>query len=292
MKKLIVASLLSLALIVMSALHSNPGREPLGDAKVIAGAAGNVAYFVSGEGPVVVLLASYARSVSDFNELIVSLNAHSYQTVAIESRGVGQSALDFSSSSYKALASDIKAVLDAEQIEHPVHLIGHAFGNRIARTFATDYPHLSDRVVLLAAGGEAPTPEAVAKNIMLSLFNFWSLDQRQRTVESAFFADGNRAPEYWRDGWFPLAGIAQGKVTAMENNRGKQWLDGGDSELLVVQALADKPAPADVAGRAITKRLPERVSYVEIADAGHAMLPEQPELIANAIIQFLSAAKR
>jgi pimeloyl-ACP methyl ester carboxylesterase len=41
------------------------------------------------------------------------------------------------------------------------HVVGHAFGNRVARCLAADRADLIGRVVLLAAGGLVPTePEA------------------------------------------------------------------------------------------------------------------------------------
>lgn len=34
-------------------------------------------------------------------------------------------------------------------------------------------------------------------------------------------------------------------------------------------------------------RFPDRVTLVEIADAGHALLPEQPDAIARAVLAWL-----
>jgi pimeloyl-ACP methyl ester carboxylesterase len=50
------------------------------------------------------------------------------------------------------LAGDVAGVIKAIGCG-PVHLIGHAFGNRIARCLAVDQPSLVRSVTLLAAGG-------------------------------------------------------------------------------------------------------------------------------------------
>jgi pimeloyl-ACP methyl ester carboxylesterase len=40
-------------------------------------------------------------------------------------------------------------------------------------------------------------------------------------------------------------------------------------------------------GHALKETLGDRVQLIDLADAGHALLPEQPEAIAEAIIAFL-----
>jgi pimeloyl-ACP methyl ester carboxylesterase len=41
------------------------------------------------------------------------------------------------------------------------------------------------------------------------------------------------------------------------------------------------------AGRATADALGDRASYVELADCGHAILPERPEAVARHVIAFL-----
>jgi pimeloyl-ACP methyl ester carboxylesterase len=61
---------------------------------------------------------------------------------------------------YHDLAADVAGVIDALDIA-PAILLGHAFGNRIARTVAADTPEHLRGVILVAAGGKVgPRPEA------------------------------------------------------------------------------------------------------------------------------------
>jgi pimeloyl-ACP methyl ester carboxylesterase len=53
------------------------------------------------------------------------------------------------------LAADIAGVLEALAAA-PAHVVGHAFGNRVARCLATDRPDPVRRVVLLAGGDWSP----------------------------------------------------------------------------------------------------------------------------------------
>jgi pimeloyl-ACP methyl ester carboxylesterase len=55
--------------------------------------------------------------------------------------------------------------------------------------------------------------------------------------------------------------------------------------LLVIQGLQDTVAPPEN-GHMMAAELGDRVELLDIDGAGHALLPEQPEKIAAAIIAF------
>ncbi|MCZ6830759.1 MAG: alpha/beta hydrolase [Gammaproteobacteria bacterium] len=281
---LLLAALLLIAVVVASlALQDRPGRPALGASRIAAGSGGDIEYFESGQGDAVVLLASYARGASDFNELAANLNTAGYRTLAINSRGIGSSALGSMDVSYYDLAGDVSSVLASAGVTEPAFLVGHAFGNRIARAFATAHGERVRAVVLLSAGGEAPTPAPVSQAIQTVLFSFWSAAAREDAVQFAFFADGNTAPDYWLSGWYPLAGMLQARANVATASG---WADGGQAPLMIVQSLQDRAAPPEQAGRVLAARLPERSDYVEIANAGHATLPEQPQRVAAELIRF------
>jgi pimeloyl-ACP methyl ester carboxylesterase len=64
------------------------------------------------------------------------------------------------------------------------------------------------------------------------------------------------------------------------------WDAGGNVPILVLQGLQDTIAPPEN-GRLMKAESPDRVELVELDGVGHAMLPEQPEAIASAVIGFL-----
>ena len=74
-------------------------------------------------------------------------------------RGVGGSSGSLDGITVHDLAADVAGVLEAMDCG-PAHLVGHAFGNRIARCLAADRPALVRSVTVLAAGGliAPPTP--------------------------------------------------------------------------------------------------------------------------------------
>jgi pimeloyl-ACP methyl ester carboxylesterase len=111
-----------------------------------------------------------------------------------------------------------------------------------------------------------------------------STPERLDALRVSMFAPGND-PSGFLDGWHEQAVAAQ--RAALAATLAAEWLDAGTAPLLVVQGLDDALAPP-ANGREMKARLGERVRLVEIAGAGHAMLPEQPAAIAAALVAFFT----
>lgn len=237
----------------------------------------------------VVLLASLGRPASDFNELVDALVAAGYRTVAVESRGILQwSGGGFSSFSLHDLAEDVQRVVaQATPADHKrVHLIGHAFGNRVARTFATLFPDRTAGLVLVAAGDKtANMPKDVARALRISTLGFLPWSIRGPYVTQVFFAPGHVVPAYWQHGWSSWGAIGQARAAMAANS--SSFNAGGSGPMLVLQAQDDVIAPPKDAGELLKATYGARVTLVPIASAGHALLPEQPEAIAKAVVNFL-----
>ena len=114
--------------------------------------------------------------MSDFNELVAALSDAGFRTLAVESRGIGQSAGGgpFAAGTLHELGQDVLIVLrDAGVPEDtPVDVIGHDFGNRVARILATDHPERIRSLTLIAAGGQAPVEPAVGRALVISTLSF------------------------------------------------------------------------------------------------------------------------
>ena len=273
--------------LIASVTRDSPARVALGEPRHITSDDARIEYFVAGptRGETVVLLPSYARSVSDLNELATALHGSGYHTVAVQPRGVDGSTLPSTDITLHTLARDVVAVLDHEGLREPVHVIGHAYGNRIARTLATDHPGRVGALVLLAAGGVEPTPPETGRAISCALFRIgWACAQEDST-RFAFFAGASEIPDYWLRGWYPRAGIAQAR--AMVNTHPDEWSAGGSAPILVLDPAEDAAAPGG--GTLLEKEHPDRVKLVVIPDAGHALLPEQPEAVAREAVAFLGS---
>src|SRR5258708_8654426 len=140
----------------------HPGRDEirrfrLRQPQIIDVGAASLECTVSGSGDARVVLANAGCStgyLESFGDGIAGS-----QIIAINMRGVGASRGPLDNATLHDLASDVAGVLEALQCG-PAHILGHAFGNRIARCLAADHPAMVRSAILVAAGGliAPPTP--------------------------------------------------------------------------------------------------------------------------------------
>jgi pimeloyl-ACP methyl ester carboxylesterase len=237
---------------------------------------------LEGNGPSLVLLPSLGRGAHDFDDLSHRLAKAGYRVVRPQPRGIGESSGTLDGLTMQILAGDVAAVIRSFGNESVI-VAGHAFGNRVARMLATLHPELVHGVVLLAAGGRVPIPDEIGQALRSSFDDSLSERERLAAIELAFFAEGHD-PAVWRDGWYAAVAAAQGKAsreTPVEN-----WWAAGGKPLLVVQPAEDRIAPIGNAEH-LAETYPDRVRVVEIPRAGHALLPEQPEAVAAAMLTWL-----
>ena len=239
---------------------------------------------VSGEGPLIVCHPGFGRWGRDFEPVRNLLLSAGHRVALFDPRGVGESTGPLEGLTMHDLAADVLRV--ARQLATPpFDLVGHAFGNRVVRCAAADAPFDVVRVALIGAGGSVPgSPEAYAalqRGMDLSL----PREERLAALQASLFAPGNDASS-WLDGWHAIA--VAGQSAALQATPEEDWIGAGAARVLVVQGLDDVLAPP-VNGRDLVARLGQRGALIEIANAGHAMLPEQPLLIANALRDFFAA---
>ncbi|MEM1132158.1 MAG: alpha/beta hydrolase [Pseudomonadota bacterium] len=247
----------------------------------------DIAYFVQGEGPTVVLLPSAGREASDFNELADMLVYKGYRTIAVEPPGIGNSDLPNEDMTLFDLADDIRAVLDAELAsQDEAVILGHAFGNRVARATAAKYGERIAGVILLAAGGKQPIPPRADAALKGSFSPLRTSVKRLASIRYAFFAGTNRVPDHWQRGWHIATAQLQGRAVELTN--ADDWWLAGDEPILVVQGEADTIAPVEDAGQALVNDAEGRAEMVVVENAGHALLPEQPDAVETAVLEFLA----
>lgn len=257
------------------------GAAGAGGWRMVRRGEATLSYRVKGHGPSIVFLPSLGRGSEDFDPLAAAVSKGGFQAICPQPRGIGESRGPLEGLRLDELAQDVGAVLD-EVSAGPVVVVGHAFGNRVARRFASLYPSRVRAVILLAAGGRvrmAPDIEPV----FLQCFDL-SLpdDVRMKAVSKAFFARGNDASS-WKGGWWPDAARAQ--LQASEQTPVELWWNAGGRPILVIQGREDILAPPANA-RILKEELGPQVTVVEAPKAGHAMLPEQPRLIADAVLSY------
>jgi pimeloyl-ACP methyl ester carboxylesterase len=235
-----------------------------------------------GDGAPVVLLPSLGRGAEDFAPIAARLAAASFRALRPQPRGIGGSRGALTSIDLHDLAADIAAVIEHEG-RGPAVVAGHAFGNRVARMLATDRPELVRAVVLIAANvGHAPSPPKIREAIRNSADPALPDAVRLAALQFAFFAPGNDASS-WLHGWHPAVLAAQ-RIAGDRTSREADYA-AGRAPILYLQPDHDPLAHADDALE-FKRALGERVTIVKIANASHAAITEQPDAIADALIEY------
>jgi pimeloyl-ACP methyl ester carboxylesterase len=235
-----------------------------------------------GQGPLVVILPSLGRSGDEFDEIAASLVAAGYRVLRPAPRGIDGSHGPSEHVSLHDLAADVLAVIAFENAG-PAVIAGHAFGNWIARVAAGDRPDVVRAVMILAAGPRKVSPMAI-RGLEHCLDLRLPDAERLHWLQATFFAKDNDA-SVWLHGWYPDAARLQRAAKAVTPIEG--WWAAGGVPLLDVWAAEDAFAP-EGSGWRLADDLGDQVTSVRIADAGHALIPEQPDKVAQAMVDFLN----
>jgi len=237
---------------------------------------------VEGKGPAVVLLPSLARDSEDYDAVADGLVRHGLRVLRPQPRGIGRSSGPLENITLHDFARDVAEVIGQLGDGRAV-VVGHAYGNWVARMTAVDHPALVRGVAIAAAAsrqydaslraeidkaGDPALPEAV----------------RLAALRTAFFAPGSD-PRPWLSGWHPHLREAQRAAAAAVPQQ--QWWPGGVAPLLDLQADQD-PFRTGSTRREMKDEFGDRVTVVVIKNASHALFPEQPHEVATALADWIT----
>ena len=234
-----------------------------------------------GEGPLVVILPSRGRGAEDYDDLARRVAEAGYRVLRPQPRGIGGSSGPMQGLTLHDLARDVAAVIDHASAG-PAVLVGHAFGNWVARMTAADHPRMVRGVAILAAAAKT-YPKDLAEAVTKCADTSLSDAERLKYLRYAFFAPGHDASG-WLEGFYPEVNASQraaGLATPQE-----AWWRAGNAPLLDLQAEHDAFRPRET-GYDLRRELGERVSVAVIPDAGHALVPEQPAAVAAALLAWM-----
>jgi pimeloyl-ACP methyl ester carboxylesterase len=239
-----------------------------------------------GEGPPVLLIPSLGRGVDDYDAVARLLAARGFMSILPDPRGTGGSSGPAPVDLFD-LARDNAAVL-ADLAAGFAVVVGHAFGNRVARALAAMAPESVERIVLLAGGGRTTMSETVRAALMGSIAEGAKPDaERLADLRTAFFFEGHD-PAVWLRGWYPA--VADRQLAASERTDTARWWTAGRAPVLLVQAESDPVAPPGNA-EALAADIGDRLTLVRLRRASHAILPEQPRAVAGLIAEYLSGQR-
>lgn len=234
-----------------------------------------------GEGRPVVLLPSRGRDSDDFNDVAAAIADAGFRVLRPQPRGAGLSAGPAVGITLRDLARDVAGVIEREDLG-PAVVAGHAFGSWVARMLATTHPHLVRGLALLAVAAKS-YPPGLREVVEAAGNQTLPREARLAALRQGFF-HGNHDPTPWLAGWARGA-IAAQAVAVAATPQADYW-SAGTAPLLDVIAEHDPFRPPSSRRQSI-EEFGERVTVVTIPDASHALIPEQPEAVARALIAWM-----
>lgn len=231
----------------------------------------------------VVMIPAMGRPATDFSLLAEDLAEAGYWSLMFNPRGVnGSTGLDLSLE-IQDIASDVRLFLKEIDVDK-AHFIGHAFGTRVARMMAERYPDVALSSTSITMGGLLP-PQLSYPLVALDMVQ----EQKQGTeafkkaILDAYFAPGKDG-RIWFDGWY--GETIPAFTLALARTPQEELMSAGSAPMLIVQGEKDVFAPVK-AGEIMKEKLKEQVRLVNIPDAAHEIMHEEPERTSEAIVRFL-----
>lgn len=235
----------------------------------------------------IIALPGSGGDVTRYRDIGPALADAGYRLIAVNQRGIMGSTGSLDNLTLHDYAADVAAIIAALGIQK-AHLVGWALGNRTSRLVATDYPDLVASITLIAAGGLAPPLTEPGELGELLGNAALSAEEKIRLARRTLFSPATPEPvvrefvstlQYWN-------AARESQTRANRNTPLEQWWAGGTGPMLIVQGLDDKTAPPEN-GRQMLAEFGDRITLVNLENAGHLMGMEQPQATASAIIAFL-----
>ena len=273
----------------MPAVPDNATSAAAGAARrseIVAAPGLTIETYVEGAGPPVVMLPSYGRDGGgDFDAVAASIAAAGFRVLRPQPRGTAGSTGLMSGVSLHQLADDVALVIDRLGGGRAA-IVGHAFGNYVARMVATDHPTEVKGVVLAAAAAAVYPAEIAATPARAGDLQAPEAD-RLAALRLGFFARGHD-PRAWLEGWHPQTLAMQLSSQEKAGVKQSEWWSAGSAPLLELIPDSDPFKPHDRWGE-LAAAFGPRVQTIVIRGASHALFPEQPTAVAEGIIPWLRA---
>jgi 3-oxoadipate enol-lactonase len=253
-----------------------------------------VHYELSGSGHRLLFLNGTGATLAQMAP-VVSLFAKTFEVLAFDQRGIGQSSAPSEPYAMADLADDALALADQLGWDH-FHLIGISFGGMVAQEMAVTAPERVDRLALLC------TSPGGAGGSSFPFRSLLELTLASRVTVSAEIMDTRFTPEWLQEHESDrfLAGVLAQRFSpeAFDEERGTALQLDARSEHDVFDRLPRISCPTLVAsgrfdgiappanGAAIASQIPR--GELRLFEGGHAFIGQDPESLP-AIVRFLSS---
>lgn len=226
--------------------------------------------------PPLVLLHGGVGDIEDFNSLATELSAH-YRLIAIDSRGHGASSSGGVELTYMQLADDALAIIDALAVP-AMSVIGFSDGGIVGYRLALKAASRVRRLVAISASCRLTEPTAgIFEGVTASYFDEEFPETRRQ------YARLNPQGDF--------EGLVRASVR-MWTDRSEHGYPGdrvSDISCPTLLVRGDDDPLFSLEEAAELRQLIRNSHLLNVPFAGHTVLAENPRLIVESIVRFLSA---
>lgn len=236
---------------------------------------------VEGTGPAIVLLPSSIRDSEEFDGVAARIAAQGFRVLRPQPRGMHGSVGPTDNQTLHSMAKDVVMVVNQLGGGRAV-MVGHAYGHFVARVADLDHPRAVRGVVVLGAAQRNISQPLLAA-LALSSDPGKPREERLKALQMSMFAPGNDASS-WLDGWYPQLRPAYSRAAAIPGR--DRWWPVSNAPILDLQGADDPWRPASTRNE-LKEALGDKVTVKVIAQASHALVPEQPAAVADNIVAWV-----
>lgn len=240
---------------------------------------------VDGVGPTVVLLPSSLRDSLDYDKVAELIAAKGFKVLRPQPRGMGRSSPPPAGMTLSTLASDVALTIERLGDSQAV-VVGHAYGHWVARVLDMEHPKLVRGIVVAGASSKI-YPAWLGETLNIASDTSKPDVERLTALEKIMFAPGNDARS-WLTGWYPQWRAAY-RSAALSPAK-DLWFNQANAPVLDLSAEQD-PWRHPSTRNELKDLLKEKVTVQTIANASHALVVEQPQAVADAVVAWIKTLK-
>jgi pimeloyl-ACP methyl ester carboxylesterase len=268
---------------------------PVPKTRFLARPAGQIGYDVDGAGPLVVLVPGMGDLRGTYRYIAPVLRQNGFRVASTDLRGHGDSATTFDSYGDVETAGDIIALI--EELGGPAVVVGNSMAAGAATLVAADRPDLVGGLVLVGPFVRNGEISAIRRVLLrLAMARLWAAAAWKSYLPKLYagrrpsdFAEYRNqvAASVKRPGYAKAFSL----TTRTSHDPAEARLVDVTAPTLVIMGekdpdFPDPSAEADWIARVLKART------VMVPDAGHYPQSQQPEIVAEAVLEFLKAVNQ
>ena len=254
---------------------------------------GRIAYDVTGEGPLVVLVPGMGDLRSTYRFLAPAISSAGFTAVTVDLRGHGESDATFTSYGDVETASDITALI--ESLGKPAVIVGNSMAAGAAAYVAATHPELVTGLVLVGPFVRDPKTSAFQRLMFrIAMATPWAAASWKSYLPNLY---AGRKPADFDEHRTAIVNsirrpgyaAAFSATTRTTHAAVEARLNDVMAPTLVVMGALD-PDFADPAAEAEWIANTLKGTVVMVPDAGHYPHAQQPDVVNPAVLDFIAKA--